>query len=672
MATGGVDPDLDHRKTCSICLESFRGRHPKLLPCFHTFCLPCLRQLTCDGTQQLSLEGPQNEGERTEGETTKRRTLICPTCRAVTPVPPGGVGYMQNNFYLEEESLSAPACDLCDGEQTAKYSCTKCPNKVCSQCRRYHDKCCQATGLIEINQKQTRDSSSVKKDQQIQLVEKVVKTLRGKKDKLTLESEREKQKIDGDYAKLLQHAGTVHSASQKSLENATECMAERIQRKMDEADSKLRKLQRQCSGQSASSQDVQLDVLSEADVQRYFDVLKEADEETMLEYKLDDTTMSPLMNSLSDFVNTVAQTSHGPGMTSATESPEAASSHLSGNQKTPVEASEQGNTAGQVLVGFLDIATKVDQLSKDFAECKKLVAELQTDNAALHKEMATVTAKNTSLCTTIATLEKDALAQKESNKDLAECGKLVKELQTDTQALHRGMTSTADKNMTLEKEMVALKETSTTTQGDLSSLKTNVTALQKDVGSLSQDVTSEKTDLGQLQKDKTSINRNISSLQTGLSKLKSTVASNQTTVSSLETNLAKATSSVAFHAILAKPVTTKEKTTIVCDHTVTSVGGGYDNKTGVFTAPVTGTYCFMVTTSPNKVDRAVKGRLDVIHKSTRIGYVFCVGDNWSTGHTCAKVNAGEQVYLQTYDGPEYTFGGGWWTTFSGMLLQAEL
>ena len=35
----------DFREFCSLCLECYQGRTPKILPCFHTFCLPCLTAL---------------------------------------------------------------------------------------------------------------------------------------------------------------------------------------------------------------------------------------------------------------------------------------------------------------------------------------------------------------------------------------------------------------------------------------------------------------------------------------------------------------------------------------------------------------------------------------------------------------------------------------------------
>ena len=46
MATGALSADsVDSRVTCCVCLEPYRGRRPKLLPCLHTLCLPCLNQL---------------------------------------------------------------------------------------------------------------------------------------------------------------------------------------------------------------------------------------------------------------------------------------------------------------------------------------------------------------------------------------------------------------------------------------------------------------------------------------------------------------------------------------------------------------------------------------------------------------------------------------------------
>ena len=69
MATGGER--TSGRLTCAVCLEKYR--RPKLLPCFHTFCLTCLESLAPPPAPSLT----------------------CPACRTVVPLPPGGVAEFQ-------------------------------------------------------------------------------------------------------------------------------------------------------------------------------------------------------------------------------------------------------------------------------------------------------------------------------------------------------------------------------------------------------------------------------------------------------------------------------------------------------------------------------------------------------------------------------------------------
>ena len=70
MATGAAENKKksdDFRHTCGLCMEPYsRGRSPKLLPCFHTFCLPCLTALAGNVTSTTTRE--ENRG-RTEEET---------------------------------------------------------------------------------------------------------------------------------------------------------------------------------------------------------------------------------------------------------------------------------------------------------------------------------------------------------------------------------------------------------------------------------------------------------------------------------------------------------------------------------------------------------------------------------------------------------------------------
>ena len=61
--------NLHEEVSCSVCMSPFT--EPKILPCFHTFCLHCL-----------------NEIQRTSG---KHGEITCPECRRKFQVP--GSGY---------------------------------------------------------------------------------------------------------------------------------------------------------------------------------------------------------------------------------------------------------------------------------------------------------------------------------------------------------------------------------------------------------------------------------------------------------------------------------------------------------------------------------------------------------------------------------------------------
>ena len=137
MATGGEPPDgskeEDFRHTCSLCMEPYRGRCPKLLPCFHTFCLPCLTALQLSVTKAAPDNQTESGGQSSEEEKEKQSTLgkdcrdtqgagtdgtsqsadvrtgddvsdvdkppratfPCPTCRTPVAIPEGGVASLQ-------------------------------------------------------------------------------------------------------------------------------------------------------------------------------------------------------------------------------------------------------------------------------------------------------------------------------------------------------------------------------------------------------------------------------------------------------------------------------------------------------------------------------------------------------------------------------------------------
>ncbi|KAL8561543.1 hypothetical protein ACOMHN_057236 [Nucella lapillus] len=172
--------ELDVRYWCCLCMERYNGRSPKLLPCFHSFCLPCLQTLEasaiaaaaaasasgdkvpnkeCDEKEDSTKEESSGKGvtsqsvnDRTDsGNVGETPVFLCPTCRAPVPVPDDGVVSMQDNFYVvaagdgSKGDTPAPApalCGMCeDGDpHPADHSCQQCQLTMCRNCRRYHDK----------------------------------------------------------------------------------------------------------------------------------------------------------------------------------------------------------------------------------------------------------------------------------------------------------------------------------------------------------------------------------------------------------------------------------------------------------------------------------------------------------------------------------------------------
>lgn len=110
---------LSERHLCVLCLE--RLRLPRILPCFHSFCLECLENLI------TSCSGPR---------------FACPTCRKTYAVPERGALGFQNNFYLEEDSgddenNETNVEDLCPHHTSEhlRFYCTRCRVAVCRDCK---------------------------------------------------------------------------------------------------------------------------------------------------------------------------------------------------------------------------------------------------------------------------------------------------------------------------------------------------------------------------------------------------------------------------------------------------------------------------------------------------------------------------------------------------------
>lgn len=90
----------DETMECSLCLKTFTT--PKLLPCFHTFCLRCLQEYV----------------ERNA----HNQKFACPLCAFECVIPAGGVDELQTNFYIKaaQTKLKIAANSPCEVSFTTK------------------------------------------------------------------------------------------------------------------------------------------------------------------------------------------------------------------------------------------------------------------------------------------------------------------------------------------------------------------------------------------------------------------------------------------------------------------------------------------------------------------------------------------------------------------------
>lgn len=146
MSSGDQNPDLLLEKVrgeteCCICIEVYSD--PRILPCYHTFCLKCLSTdaaLRNDPGQKLS----------------------CSICRKEYAIPAAGLAALPKNFSMMRliemlhaqrvHSAGGPPGDLCDSclEATdpelhvsvpcAEMFCADCQQKLCEKCTVYHRK----------------------------------------------------------------------------------------------------------------------------------------------------------------------------------------------------------------------------------------------------------------------------------------------------------------------------------------------------------------------------------------------------------------------------------------------------------------------------------------------------------------------------------------------------
>jgi hypothetical protein len=139
---------LSHYKStqCGYCKQTFVD--PRILPCIHTFCLECLRDVS----------GKRSNVDVADSLTTTLRNkndLTCPACCETIAIPPGGITALRKNYLMEARverqkllSYAASSDDVpltCEFQRcsarnarTASVYCTVCRAALCDQCITLH------------------------------------------------------------------------------------------------------------------------------------------------------------------------------------------------------------------------------------------------------------------------------------------------------------------------------------------------------------------------------------------------------------------------------------------------------------------------------------------------------------------------------------------------------
>lgn len=134
MATAGQE--LQKLCVCCVCLKEFTD--PRMLPCVHTFCLECLKQIGDAAGKQPGESAP------------------CPLCRGEFVIPADGMDGLQKNFFMQHlidvktmlllNNTSVIHCDICktiykgqkEEAKPATMRCLECRDNFCDFCSKAH------------------------------------------------------------------------------------------------------------------------------------------------------------------------------------------------------------------------------------------------------------------------------------------------------------------------------------------------------------------------------------------------------------------------------------------------------------------------------------------------------------------------------------------------------
>ncbi|XP_078319054.1 complement C1q-like protein 4 [Crassostrea virginica] len=129
---------------------------------------------------------------------------------------------------------------------------------------------------------------------------------------------------------------------------------------------------------------------------------------------------------------------------------------------------------------------------------------------------------------------------------------------------------------------------------------------------------------------------------------------------------------IAFTATVTQDMTSQDGQTLVFPHIITNVGGGYNENTGVFTAPRDGVYVFFckITGRDNSDNMHFEFILNGSAKTHHLMYGSSTNPyRTSSNSIVLQLTHGDRVCIKMYKGGNhFSSGAGGDQTFSGYLL----